>query len=162
MCRGVLPTFSMSPVRMHFWQVVARLKLGIAQAHELAFELVHPGRREQHRRVVRHEHVARLADAALGGEEVEVGFAKFVGLHGKIIGNGGQGFAGFFFKNVPAGRTARSTNRAETIHCAGRAGRRQLEKRRPQSLPAPQHVGKSRNAPNPLALATPPGQFIPL
>src|SRR3954469_5396337 len=28
MCRGVLPTFSMSPVRMHFWQVVARLKLG--------------------------------------------------------------------------------------------------------------------------------------
>ena len=28
MCRGVLPTLSISPVRMHFWQVVARLKLG--------------------------------------------------------------------------------------------------------------------------------------
>ena len=28
MCRGVLPTFSMSPVRMHFWQVVARAKPG--------------------------------------------------------------------------------------------------------------------------------------
>src|SRR3954470_10488136 len=28
MWRGVLPTFSMSPVRMHFWQVVARVKLG--------------------------------------------------------------------------------------------------------------------------------------
>src|SRR3954453_19476935 len=28
MCLGVLPTFSMSPVRMHFWQVAARLKFG--------------------------------------------------------------------------------------------------------------------------------------
>ena len=58
------------------------LEARVAQAHELALELVHPGRREQHRRVVGHEHVARPADAALGGEEVEVGFAKFVGGHG--------------------------------------------------------------------------------
>src|SRR3954452_2032736 len=28
MWRGVLPTFSMSPVRIHFWQLAARLKLG--------------------------------------------------------------------------------------------------------------------------------------
>ncbi len=66
----------------------------VAQAHELALELVHPGRCEEHGRVVGHEQVARLADAALRGEEVEVGFAQFVGRHGRdghrkvVIGRG--------------------------------------------------------------------------
>ena len=50
-------------------------KAGIAQAHELFFELVHAGGREQHRRVVGHEHVAGPAHAALGHEEIEKRFA---------------------------------------------------------------------------------------
>ena len=61
----------MSPVRRHFWQVVGALEAGIAQPHELALELVHAGRREEHRRVVGHQHVAGPADAALGDEEIE-------------------------------------------------------------------------------------------
>ena len=54
---------------------------GIAQPHELPLELVHPGGREQHRRIVGHQDVAGAADAALGGEEVEERFAKFVCFH---------------------------------------------------------------------------------
>ena len=67
------------------------LEVGVAQAHELALELVHPGRREEHGRVVGHEHVARPADAALGGEEVEVRFAEFVGGHGAVAVLGCRG-----------------------------------------------------------------------
>ena len=66
---------------MHFWQVVARVKLRVAQAQELALELVHPGGGEQHGRVVGHEHVARPADAALGFEKFEERFAEFVCIH---------------------------------------------------------------------------------
>ena len=56
-------------------------ELGIAQPQELALELVHPGGREQHGRVVGHQHVARAADASLGCEEVEERFAEFVCFH---------------------------------------------------------------------------------
>ena len=59
------------------------LEAGVAQAHELALELVHPGRREEHGRVVGHQHVAGAADTALGGEVVEKRFTKFVGFHGR-------------------------------------------------------------------------------
>ncbi len=61
------------------------LEAGIAQPHELALELVHAGGREEHRRVVGHEHVAGAADAALGDEEVEERFAKFVCFHDEFI-----------------------------------------------------------------------------
>ena len=57
----------------------------VAQAHELALELVHPGGREEHRRVVGHEDVAGTADASLGGEEIEVRFAKVVCGHGGVV-----------------------------------------------------------------------------
>ena len=57
------------------------LEVGIAQPHELFLELVHAGRREEHRRVVGHEHVAGPANAALGHEKVEKRFAKFVCFH---------------------------------------------------------------------------------
>src|SRR5262249_48931528 len=67
------------------------LEAWIAQPHELALELVHPGGREQHRVVVqRHEQIARLADTALGDEEVEVRFAKFVGGHCQSYSEGGR------------------------------------------------------------------------
>ena len=56
-------------------------ELGIAQPQELALELVHPGGREQHRRVVGHQDVAGAADASLGFEEFEERFAKFVCFH---------------------------------------------------------------------------------
>ena len=71
------------------------LEAGVAQAHELALELVHAGRREEHGRVVGHEHVAGAADAALGGEVIEIGFAKFVGFHG-ASGSVGAGRSGVF------------------------------------------------------------------
>ena len=71
----------MSPVRMHFWQVVA-LETGFAQSHELALELVHAGRREEHRRIIGNKHVAGPADTAPGGKVLEIGFAKVVGFHG--------------------------------------------------------------------------------
>ncbi len=73
------------------------LEVGVAQAHELALELVHPGRREQDGRVVRDQHVAGTADAALGDEEVEEGFADVVGGHGLAVGPGsgrGKGIRG--------------------------------------------------------------------
>ena len=57
------------------------LEVGIAQPHELFLELVHAGGREQHGRVVGHQHVAGPADAALGREEIEERFAKFVCFH---------------------------------------------------------------------------------
>ena len=52
----------MSPVRRHFWQVVARVNSSLHRAEEVVLELVHAGRREQHRGVpARHQHVARAA-----------------------------------------------------------------------------------------------------
>ena len=60
-------------------------EVGVAQPHELVLELVHAGGREQHRRVVGHQHVAGAADAALGLEEVEVRFAKFVCFHDESV-----------------------------------------------------------------------------
>ena len=59
-----------------------------AQPHELALELIHAGRREEHRRVVGNEHVAGTADAAVGGKVLEIGFAKVVGFHGDCGING--------------------------------------------------------------------------
>ena len=56
----------------------------VAQTHELALELVHPRRCEKHRRIIRHQHVARPANAALGGEKIEISFAKFVGRHSAL------------------------------------------------------------------------------
>ena len=58
------------------------LEVGIAQPHELFLELVHAGRGEQDGRVVGHQHVAGAADTALGHEEIEERFAKFVCFHG--------------------------------------------------------------------------------
>ncbi len=68
----------------------------VAQAHELALELIHPGRGEQDRRVVGHEHVGGLLHAPLGREEIEVGFAKLVGSHGRAGSRscGGRRIAG--------------------------------------------------------------------
>src|SRR5580704_7346835 len=57
-------------------------ELELADAQELRLELVHAGRREEHSWIVaRDEHVAGLADAALRGEEIQVAFTQFVGLH---------------------------------------------------------------------------------
>src|SRR5580704_13906094 len=57
-------------------------ELELADAQELRLELVHAGRREEHGRIVaRNEHVAWLADAALRGEEIQIAFTQFVGLH---------------------------------------------------------------------------------
>ena len=64
------------------------LEAGFAQSHELALELVHAGRREEHRRIIGNEHVAGAADAALGGKVLEIGFAKVVGFHGDCGVNG--------------------------------------------------------------------------
>ena len=57
-------------------------ELQLAAAEEVVLELVHAGRREQHRGVpAGHQHVAGPADAALGLEEGQVFFAEFVGFH---------------------------------------------------------------------------------
>ena len=57
-------------------------EIELALAQEVVLELVHAGRREQHRGVpARHQHVAGAADAALGLEERQIFFAKFVGFH---------------------------------------------------------------------------------
>ena len=51
-------------------------------AQKVVLELVHAGRREQHRRIpARHEHVAGPARVALRLEEGQIFFAEFVGFH---------------------------------------------------------------------------------
>ena len=61
-------------------------ELELAAAEEVVLELVHAGRREQHRGVpAGHQHVAGPADAALGLEEGQVFFAEFVGFHGYSV-----------------------------------------------------------------------------
>ena len=71
----------MSPVRKHFWQEVGARESRVAETEKLAFELIHPCGREHHGLVVRDQDVAGFADAALGDEEIEIGFADFVGGH---------------------------------------------------------------------------------
>ena len=74
----------MSPVRRHFWQVVARVKSSLHHAHELVLELVHAGRREQHRRIQRGTSTSlgrRMQPLRL--EEGQIFFAQFVGFHGQ-------------------------------------------------------------------------------
>src|SRR5262249_42418836 len=56
-------------------------EIRVAQTEEFAFELVHPRGGEEYGRVIRHEHVARTADASLGFEEFEECFAEFVYFH---------------------------------------------------------------------------------
>ena len=57
-------------------------ELQLAAAEEVVLELVHAGRREQHRGVpAGDQHVAGPADASLGLEEGQVFFAEFVGFH---------------------------------------------------------------------------------
>ena len=59
------------------------LELHLAQ--ELVLELVHPGRREQHRRIPAWARARRSAAfAAFGFKEGEILFANFVGLHGLL------------------------------------------------------------------------------
>ena len=54
----------------------------LALAEEVILELVHAGRREQHRGIpAGHEDVAGAADAALRFEERQIGFPQFIGLH---------------------------------------------------------------------------------
>ena len=58
----------------------------LALAEEVVLELVHAGRREQHRGIpARHQHVAGPADAALGLEERQILFAQFVGFHDRVV-----------------------------------------------------------------------------
>ena len=71
----------MSPVRMHFWQVAARLKLGSPWPMNSRLNWFIPAGVNRTVSSSGHEHVARLADAPLGDEEVEERFAKFVGGH---------------------------------------------------------------------------------
>ena len=61
----------------------------LALAEEVILELVHAGRREQHRGIpAGHEDVAGAADAALRFEERQIGFPQFIGLH---VGIGSRG-----------------------------------------------------------------------
>jgi len=53
---------------------------------KLILELVHTGRRKQHRRIVlRDQHVAGTADTTLRFEEGKIFFTQFVGLHGTSL-----------------------------------------------------------------------------
>ncbi len=72
----------MSPVRRHFWHVVARVNSSLNLPRKWSLNWFMPGGREQHGRVpARHEHVARLAHAALGLKELQVFLANLVGFH---------------------------------------------------------------------------------
>ena len=88
-CRAVLPTFSMSVVRKHFWQLVRQRRGRRLEAQEVALERVHPGGREQHRRVERggDERRRRQAPVAALLEEREEGLADLVRgrAHGAIV-----------------------------------------------------------------------------
>ena len=56
----------------------------LALAQKMILELIHAGRREQHRGIPpRHEHIAGPAHAAFGFKEGQIFFANFVGFHGQ-------------------------------------------------------------------------------
>jgi len=58
-------------------------ELQFATTEKMVFELVHPRRREQHRRVpLRHQHVARTTHTAPAFKKFKILFAEFVRLHG--------------------------------------------------------------------------------
>ena len=62
----MLPTWSMSVVRKHFWQEVRRPCGRVLLAEEVRLEGLHAGRRQQHRRVVGGRHQRARAHRAYG------------------------------------------------------------------------------------------------
>ena len=73
----------MSPVRIHFWQVAARVKLGSPSPRNSRLNWFMPaGVNRTVLSSARHEHVGGLSDAPLGAEEVKERIAEFVGGHG--------------------------------------------------------------------------------
>ena len=74
----------MSPVRRHFWQVVARLKLGSPRPMNSRLNWFMPAGVNSTVGSLGTSTSLGRPDAALGGEEIEERFAKLVGFHGRF------------------------------------------------------------------------------
>lgn len=61
-------------------------KFQFASTEKMVLELIHAGRREQHRGIpARNQYIAWLSDTAFGFEEGKVFFTKFIRFHGIIF-----------------------------------------------------------------------------
>ena len=84
----MLPTFSMSVVRKHFWQLVRRgCAAAVSMPEEVGLERVHARGGEQDRRIERRrdERGRRQAPVAARLEERQEGLADLVGSHTTIV-----------------------------------------------------------------------------
>ena len=85
LCRVVMPTSSMSGVRMHFWMLVARFHGGGALAQEVGHELHHARVDEQQVGVVEDHRGAGHLGVARVHEVIEESLPDLVCLHVLLV-----------------------------------------------------------------------------